>query len=609
MIEFIMKALNLSNKSHSCSLIILTASLVFATYLPILNNGFVWDDTHNFIENLNYRGLSLSHLYWMFTTFHDANYHPLCWLTLGFDFILWGMNPAGYHLTNLMLHILNAVLFYFLILAFLRRTGLADPSVHKIGVRLSAVIGTLFFAIHPLRTESVAWVSTRGDVLCGFFYMITILAYLRMTDTEDDEDRKKWYIFSLAAFFLSLLSRAWGVTLPLILLILDSYPLRRLIWKGRITGMHKKIILEKIPFGLLSIGSTILSLIAKKGSMLTIDQHDMLDRFIQATYGLCFYILKTVVPMRLSPYYALNKTFNPLELKYILCTLSVLAVTIGLIAMRHRWPWAITAWVCYVVIVSPLLGFVQSGPQIVADRYTYISCLPFGVLAGAGMLRLWIAQHKKRLISKTFISAVSSILVCLIALSTLSYHQTRIWHDNYKFWNHVIQLDPDNYIAYNNRGILFKEGKGNLTLALADYNTAIELNAEYTGAYYNRGILLEEQGDLDGAIRDYTSVIRLDPNHAKAFNNRGGLLRKKGDLTGAIADFNTAIRLNPSSPEAYANRGALLQNQNDIKKAVKDFTKALEVAPANWPFQEQVEQTLNNIQARIKGQDNQIDFR
>jgi Flp pilus assembly protein TadD len=603
-----MKALNLSSKSHSCSLIILTASLVFATYLPILNNGFVWDDTHNFIENFNYRGLSPSHLYWMFTTFHDANYHPLCWLTLGFDFILWDMNPAGYHLTNLMLHVLNAVLFYFLILAFLRRTGLADPSVHNIGVRLSAVIGTLFFAIHPLRTESVAWVSTRGDVLCGFFYMITILAYLRMTDTEDDEDRKKWYIFSLAAFSFSLLSRAWGITLPLILLILDSYPLRRLIWKGRITGMHKKIFLEKIPFGLLAIGSAILSLIAKKGSMLTIAQHDMVDRFIQATYGLCFYILKTVVPIRLSPYYALNKTFNPLELKYILCTLSVFAVTIGLIAMRHRWPWAITAWVCYVVIVSPLLGFVQSGPQIVADRYTYISCLPFGVLAGAGMLRLWIAQHKKSLISKTFISAFSSILVCLIALSTLSYRQTRIWHDNHKFWNHVIQLDPDNYIAYNNRGILFKEGKGNLILALADYNTAIELNPEYTGAYYNRGLLLEEQGDLAGAIRDYTSVIRLDPKHAKAFNNRGGLLKKKGDLTGAIADFNTAIRLNPYSPEAYANRGALLQNQNDIEKAVKDFTKALEVAPANWPFQEQVEQILNNIQAGIKGQDNQTDF-
>ena len=604
-----MKILNLFGKSNSRLLIILTISIVFAVFLPILNNGFVWDDTHNIIENFNYRGISPSHTYWMFTTFHDANYHPLAWLTLGIDYVLWGMNPAGYHLTNLVLHILNAILFYYLILVFLRRNGLVDSSLNNTDARLSAIIGTLFFAVHPLRVETVAWVSTRGDVLCGFFYLITIIAYARMSDKKSTIDRRKWFLLSILFFIFSLLSRAWGITLPFVLLILDVYPLRRFDFRSETPSSFKSLLTEKIPFALLALCAGVFAFWAKKGSMLMVADHGVAGRFMQAMYGLCFYIWKTLVPIQLSPYYALNKTFNPLELKYILCALSVFAVTIGLIVMRHRWPWAIAAWCCYAVIVSPLLGFVQSGPQIVADRYTYISCLPFGILAGAGMHRLLIECHKKGLNSMSFISAVSSIMVCLIALSILSCRQTRVWHDNIKLWTHVIRLDPSNYIAYNNRGVIFKENEEKLTMALADYNTAILLNPEDASAYYHRGLLLEGQGDLVGAVSDYTNVIRLDPKNAEAFNNRGGLLKKKGDLAGAIADFNIAIRLNPFSPEAYANRGIIRIDQNDNKKAVKDLTKALEVAQANWQHRARVEKILADIQERLKGNNNQPDSR
>lgn len=605
--KFLMKVLKLSDKSKTRLFIYLIVVAVFACFLPTLNNGFVWDDNHNFVENFNYRGLSPSNLYWMFTTFHDANYHPLTWLTLGFDFVLWGMNPDGYHLTNLVLHVLNAVLFFLLIISFLQRTSNVTIDSYRVGFRISATIGALFFAVHPLRVETVAWISTRGDLLCGFFYILTIIAYMRMNDKKEIVYRRKWFLLSLIFFVFSLLSRAWGITLPLILLILDIYPLRRLSWKEQLTEKHITILIEKIPFALFASSAAIFAILAKKGSMMILSEHGIIDRIIQSTYGLCFYVWKTIAPFKLSPFYMLDKSFDPMEPKYILCALLVFGITAGLIILRRYMPWALTAWVCYIVIVSPLLGFVQSGPQIVADRYAYISCMPFGVLAGAAMLKLWI-EWQKKLISATFISAVSSILVCLIAISVLSYRQTKVWHDNRIFWNHVIQLDPANYIAYNNRGVLFKEHEGKLIMALADYNTAIKLNPEYTGVYYNRGLLLEEQGDLAGAIADYTNVIRLDPKHARAFNNRGGLLKKKGDLAGAIADFNTAIRLNPSSPEAYANRGVIRQDQNDIKRAVKDFTKVLEVAPANWPFQAQVEQLLDNIQTGIKEQDNQTNF-
>ena len=167
--------------------------IVFVCYLPTLNNGFVWDDNYNLVENKSYRGLSFSHLNWMFTTFHDANYHPLAWLTLGFDFVLWRMNPAGYHLTNLILHILNTMLFYHLIVAFMRRSNSIGPTAVLFMIRASAAVGALFFAVHPLRVETVTWVSARGDVLCGFFYLLTMIAYLRMVDDEEVSIRRKWF--------------------------------------------------------------------------------------------------------------------------------------------------------------------------------------------------------------------------------------------------------------------------------------------------------------------------------------------------------------------------------------------------------------------------------
>ena len=497
-----LKLLFSPTKSQTRLLIILIASVVFACYLPTLKNGFIWDDYANFIENSNYRGLSCSHLYWMFTTYHDANYHPLAWLTLGLDFIVWDMNPAGYHLTNVMLHVINTVLFYFLIAVFLRKTN-AESNPGSVGIRISALSGALFFAVHPLRVESVVWISTRGDLLCGVFYILTIIAYLKMNDHEAAGARRKWFLLSLLFFTCSLLARAWGITIPLVFLILDIYPLRRFDFMNGSMPILKRLLPEKIPFILLAFGAGMLAFWVKRGSMPLMTEHGIMDRFMQAAYGLCFYIIKTIAPIRLSPFYLLAKTFNPMEPEYILSALSAFGITLGLIVMRQKWPGVLTAWACYAVIISPLLGFVQSGPQIAADRYTYIACMPFAVLAGGGMHRLWITLQGVRLYA-----AISVIWLGLLVLSAMSYRQTRIWHDNLTFLDHILKLDPGNYIAY-----------------------------------YDRGLLHEKQGDLADAITDYTHVILLDPEHAKAYNNRGVLRNSQGDSVGAMADFNTAIRL------------------------------------------------------------------
>jgi len=596
------KSLPFSGQLQARLLIILIAAVVVACYLPTLNNGFVWDDDFNFTKNINYRGLSFSHLRWMFTTFHDGNYHPLAWLTLGLDFFFWGMNPTGYHLTNIVLHGINSILFYFLIAVFLQRNAVAS-NAGVAGVQISAVLGAVFFAVLPLRVETVAWISTRGDLLCGAFYILTIIAYVRMHDNQAANVRRKWLLLALLFFVFSLLSRAWGITMPLVLLILDAYPLGRFDAINLSKPSTKKILAEKIPFIMLALGAAIIAVQAKKGSMILVTEHGMLERFMQATYGLCFYLFKTILPIRLSPFYLLSKSFNPMEAKYIVSVLSVSGITLGLTLMRRRWPWALTAWICYAVIVSPLLGFVQSGPQIVADRYTYIACMPFAVLAGVGVFRLWEAWQRASLSRPVFISVITMISAVLIVLSFVSFGQTRIWHDNYTFWNYVIKLDPDNYIAYNNRGVILKEQKQDLIKAMDDYNAAVKLHPEYVGAYYNRGILREQQGDFAEAIADFSIVIRLDPRQAEAYNNRGGLRNSQGDSAGAMEDFNTAIRLAPHSPEAYANRGMVRLAQNDLQGAIQDFAKTLEVASTNWASRAHVENVLANVRTKVEKQD------
>src|SRR6266566_1563356 len=342
------------------------ALVVIACFLPTLRNDFVlWDDDLNFTDNPSYRGLSWRQLRWMFTTVHGGHYQPLSWVTLGLDYTLWGMNPAGYHLTSVLLHAANAVLFYHVVLALLRRAAVSGPALVLEG---AAAVGALFFAIHPLRVESVAWASERRDVL----------AYLRMAEEEGSGRARRWYLVSLACFVLSLLSQAWGITLPVVLLALDVFPLRR-----------APRLLEKAPYAALALGAAALAFVAQQHqpAMRTLAQHGALQRTAQAAYGLSFYLWKTVAPWRLSPAYLLEGRLDPAAPRYLLSFVAVAGITALLVFARRRWPSGLVAWACYAAIVSPVLGFVQTGPQIAADRYTYLACLPWAVLVAAAVRR------------------------------------------------------------------------------------------------------------------------------------------------------------------------------------------------------------------------------
>src|SRR5438876_81531 len=368
----------------------LIALVTFAAFLPTLQNQFVnWDDDENFLDNPHYRGLGWTQLRWMWTTFHLGHYIPLTWMTFGLDYRLWGMNPFGYHLTSLLLHAANAVVFFFVVHRILT-LALPSPSERGRALAVSAGFAALVFAIHPLRVESVAWVTERRDVLSGLFFLLTILVYLR--SCERPELGRWWYGLSVALFGCALLSKSMAVSLPVVLLILEVYPLRRLGGSlGWASASARRVYVEKIPFVLLAAAASALALLAQLSSraMVSVAHLSALDRLVVSAYGLSFYLWKTVVPLNLSPLYMLPQTVNPAATPFIVSYGGVLAVTAIALALRRPRPGLPAAWLAYVVGLRPVVGVAYRGPQVAADRYTYLAALGWAILAGAGLLSCW----------------------------------------------------------------------------------------------------------------------------------------------------------------------------------------------------------------------------
>jgi len=440
--------------------------------------------------------------------------------------------------------------------------------------------------------------------------------------------KNRWFWLSLFFFTCSLLSRAWGITLPLILLVLDIYPLRRVQLKAIFTRAGRWILIEKIAFVLIALVFAVLALLAKQSSMVSIAKHGPLERMLQSFYGLCFYPWKTLVPANLSPLYLLHDV-NAADGTYILCAVVVVLGTGLLIVSRQQWPWALSGWVCYGIIISPQLGIVQSGPQVVADRYSYFACLPFAILFAAGIRLgcLRLREHcgpRKGPVTLLVITALA-----LLWLGGVSHRQMDLWRDNLSFWDHIIQHDPLNFIAANERARLKFEELGDFAGAAADYDHVLALNPEYGDALVNRGLvrlelrqykaaaadlkaaqvlegpqaeiengcglLAFENGDRKKALRHYNRAISLRPKFSDVYINRGLLFKTQGGYAAALADFDTALRMTSDSPEAYANRGAVYQAQDNISAAIFDFESALIHAPVHWPERPLVQKNLRRL--------------
>ena len=553
-------------------------------FIPLLRNDFVtWDDYNNLIGNPAYRGLGWDQLRWMFTTFHLGHYQPLSWITFGLDYLLWGMNPLGYHLTNLAFHVANAVFFYFIAR---RLIALALPSAeHEKSCRLTAgsAFAALLFAIHPLRVESVAWATERRDVVSGFFFFWTLYCYLRANAADAPVSRRRWLAAAVGTYTLSLLSKATAMTLPVLLVLLDFFPLRRLQGGVRdwFKPQNRALWLEKCPFVALACAFAVIALLAQyRGGALTVFQkYDISFRFAQAFYGLMFYLWKTMLPVKLSPLYELPSDLAPWIWVFFVSAVDTITISIAAFLLRRRWPALLACWLYYAMLLGPVLGVAQSGPQLVADRYSYLACLCWALLAGAGLFFLWSpSSASDRNHSFEFVTRSVTGIGILLILSFLTWKQIGVWHDTQTLWEYVIAVTPDSSVAHYNLGRTF-ETQGKPDRAMELYRRAVILKPDNADAHYNLARLLALRGQPQAAIRHYREALMARPDDAETHNNLGLLLAARGDVDASLEELQRAVKIDPNYARAYFNMGRIFARRGELDKAAANYQKALILEP------------------------------
>ena len=552
-------------------IILLVVVLVtLSAFLSTLGSDFVnWDDDWLLVENVEFRGLGWTQLQWMFTTTLLGHWVPLTWMTFGLDYVLWGMNPLGYHLTNLLLHLGAVVAFYFVALRLLRA---AMTALSEIALRLGAGAAALFFAIHPLRVESVAWITERRDVLSGLFFMLTILAYLKAA-AIDGLRRRWWLAGSLGFYFLAVLSKAIVMTLPLVLIILDFYPLHRIggNWRDWVSSRARRVWLEKIPYFVLALVAGGMALYAERTivAVAPLASWSLASRIGVALYGLWFYVQKTVVPYPIWPLYRMLAPHSP---AMVGGALGFIALCIGFFFARRRWPWGLAVWVSYVVLLLPVSGLAQAKPHLVAPRYSYLSCLGWALIVGAGSSLLVERIASRKLRGRWATVWTAGVIAGFAALALLTRNQSQVWRNSETLWSYALSVDPKSSIAHNNFGSFLLD-HGRVEEGEAHIKKAVELKPGFELAVRNMGVLgsrgrlddsartevafkLVRQGDFDRAAELFQKTVEERPGDATAHNNLGVALLLKGDSAAAIDQFEQALKINPRFEEAKLNLGA-----------------------------------------------------
>ncbi len=606
---------------------VLVGLLTLLVFLSTLRNGFVnWDDERNFTVNTRYRGLGPAQLAWMFTTFHMGPYQPLSWLTLGLDYTLWGMNPVGYHLTNVLLHTANAVLLFVLILRLFGHA--VGPATSSTDARraLGAAVGALVWALHPLRVESVAWVTERRDLLSGLFLLLALLAYVE----RPAGPRRS--VVGFAA--LALLAKANTMILPGLLLVLDVYPLRRLGGRaGWTSATARRVLLEKAPLVALSVVAGVVALVGQErvGALIPLTVMSPGARLGTAMYQVGFYLWKTMLPIGLQPVYEYLDGMGPLH-PLALAGAATLGALIGAgWGLRRRFPAVAAAVAVYLLTFAPTNGIVQAGPQVAADRYTYLPALAWSPLVAAAVVRISAARAAVR-VPLTVLAALTCSLLAL-----LTAHQVSFWRDSVTLWEHaltcaphsalvhqwlaraylefgrdddMVQLyerwlenDPLNADGWADYGVLLAN-KGADDRARPVLERAIELDTSNSAAHFGRALIRDRSGDSAGALADYDEVLRLNPERATAYYNRALVRHKTGDRQGALEDVAKAltfddIRSDASAYLIYFKYGRLLLENGQAEAGLRAFETSASVAPAE--SRAQIEGLLRQLEAQKQG--------
>jgi tetratricopeptide (TPR) repeat protein len=547
---------------------LLLAVATLAVYFPVGNYGFIdYDDDVYFFANPHVLGgFTWANIQWAFTSGEDANWHPLTWLSLMLDARFFGHGATAPHLINVLLHAANSILVFTLLL---RLSG---------ALWRSAVVAMLF-ALHPMHVESVAWVAERKDVLSSFFGLLALLFYARYAAGKNRQQIPSSgslpsvccsLFFSLLFFGFSLMSKPMLVTLPFALLLLDFWPLQRLN-----ASSLKRLLIEKIPFFLLSAAASVVTFIVqqKGGAVSTLATVPLAQRVENTFVSYTRYLAKIFWPVNLATPYPPPRYWPELLVIFSIALFAVLCL--AAVMLRKKSPFVFTGWFWFVGMLVPVIGLVQVGSAAMADRYAYLPLMGILLIAvwGAGEVcaKFRLPQNGILLIALFFI----------LACAARAGNQVRLWKDDPALFGHALAVTKNNYVASLDLGFWYAKN-GQVGKSLECYGDAVRLNPDNATALYDAADAFAKLGHWDEAIQDYRRSLQIAPNQSDVLNNLGFALAQNKQLPEAAACFETVLKLQPGSADAHNNLATILFIQGKLPDAAIHFYAAFQLAPDNF---------------------------
>jgi len=558
-------------------LCLLLTAVVLVSYNPVIHNRFLNFDDDGYITANSHveAGLTWATVKWAFTTYDQGNWHPLTWLSHALDYQLFGLNPAGPHYVNVLLHAVNVVLLFLLLQS-------------ATGCRRRSLMVAALFALHPINVESVAWAAERKNVLSMMFFLFALYAYVGYARRPAlGKSGIRRYAVVAGFFALALLSKPQVIAFPFLLWLWDYWPLGRIgapavagpaAQGASMTRLRSgRLVLEKLPLLLLSAASAVVTMKAQKagGAVQTFSQYSLLLRLETAVISYVSYLGKALWPSKLVAMYPHPAKLYPAWQVGAAVVLLLLITALVIRARDQRY--LAVGWFWFLGSFVPMIGLVQVGYQAMADRYAYI---PF---IGLFLMLTWLAadwaQAHQFGVRWLAIPAVS----CLLLLGTLTYRQVGYWHDTESFWRRTVALTQDNYIAQNNLGD-FLLHQDRTEEAAAHFRAALAIRPDGIAANLNLGAYEDGRGNLPAAIEHYQMVARDAGDvgmRATAYGSLGFAYRGLGQSMKAKQCFETALQLEPDQARAMVGLGLIAQENGDLAEAIRQYSRAAAVQPTD----------------------------
>ncbi|MEZ4884970.1 MAG: tetratricopeptide repeat protein [Chitinophagales bacterium] len=536
--------------------LILSIVLTFIAFLPSLSNGITsWDDNIYITENPMIFEWSVENLKAIFSQPVAGNYHPITMLSLAINYQFSGVEPFGYHLMNLLLHLLNVVLVFYFVWLLSK------------GKKWVAFTSAILFGIHPMHLESVAWIAERKDVLYAFFFLLGLISYLHFRLKKEP----RLYAFTFVWFLLSVLSKPAAVVFPLVLILLDYWRYEQSSSKRK-RWDWQKIIVPKIPFFIVSLIIGIVTLKTQsEGAISELDTFTFFQKFVFVCYGFVMYVVKAIFPFQLSAFYDYPNLNVALPVVYQIMPIAAIAI-IAAVWYSWRYTKIIGLGVAFFFVnIVLVMQFISVGAAVMADRYTYLPYIGIFIVLGYGFDKLMRQQQ-----TKTIVTVIAAAYV--IALSFLTFQRTKVWENDETIWTDVLKKYPNSVVALNNRAAYYNKEE-QLDAALKDYNRTLQLKPKYFDALVGRSSLYHKMGEFDKSLKDAQLAISINAKDERPYVNIGGVYFKQQKHSEAIEAINKALAINPNNAESLINRGVLYSIIKNFKQSIPDFDRYIRLRP------------------------------